>query len=198
MNVVVKGWSALVLFLFLLIGCSPRVSDMLVLEVGTTKVMLNEYETFFAKNSGGWDVVQQSSIEERERFLDLLTNYKLKLQDAHDRNLLNDSDIVHELREYRSSLASTFMLEKELTEPGIQQLYERKKEEIRAQHILLSVKPDAPPEDTLTAYQKAMEIIHRVKSGEKFDTLVTKYSEDPGAKTNNGDIYYFTAGQMVA
>ncbi|HZY10504.1 MAG TPA: peptidylprolyl isomerase, partial [Bacteroidota bacterium] len=37
-----------------------------------------------------------------------------------------------------------------------------------------------------------------VKSGEKFDTLVTKYSEDPGAKTNNGDIYYFTAGQMVA
>ncbi|MBI1807236.1 MAG: peptidylprolyl isomerase [Ignavibacteria bacterium] len=182
----------------LLGGCSPKSSEIVVLEVGASKVSLSEYENFFTKNSGGWEAARKSSAEERERFLDLLTNYKLKLQDAYDRDLLNDSDIVSELREYRTSLASTFMLDKELTEPGVQQLYKRRTEEIRAQHILLKVTPDATSEETLKIYTKAMDLIRRAKAGASFDSLAIQNSEDPSVKQNNGDIYYFTAGQMVS
>jgi peptidyl-prolyl cis-trans isomerase SurA len=178
----------------LIAGCS---SSPVVLEYGPHKVTLKEYEAFYTKNSGGWEAAQQSSAQERERFLDLLTNYKLKLQDAEDRGLIHDADVQKELREYRTSLASTFLIDREITDPGMRKLYERRKEYLRAEHILIGVKADASPADTLAAYTKALEIMQRIMVGERFDSLARKYSEDPSVKTNNGDIYYFTAGQMV-
>ncbi len=180
-----------------LLGCSPKTSDIIVLEIGPSKVSLAEYESFYTRNSGGLDAAQKSTPEERDRFLDLLANYKLKLQDAYDRGLRHDSEIVAELADYRASLATTFMLEKELTEPGIRQLYDRRREEIRAKHLLLRVSPDASPEETLKVYNRAMDLIRRLKAGESFDSLAIKYSEDPSVKSNAGDIYYFTGGQMV-
>jgi peptidyl-prolyl cis-trans isomerase SurA len=198
MDIIHRWLIAFLLISLCLIGCSPKYGEMVVLEVGKSKVTLSEYETFFTRNSGGLETARQSSPEERERFLDLLTNYKLKLQDAYERKLQNDSDIVEELREYRSSLASTFMLDRELIDPGVKQMYDRRKEELRAQHILISVKPDAQPADTLAAWTKAMDVIHRIKSGENFDSLALKFSEDPSVKTNRGDLYYFTGGQMVS
>ncbi|MDI6767095.1 MAG: peptidylprolyl isomerase [Bacteroidota bacterium] len=194
---ILAGISIILSFLIILGGCSSKVGDMVVLEVGNNKITVSEYENFFTRNSGGWSVAQKSTLEEREHFLDLLTNYKLKLQDAYDRNLVNDSDIVQELRDYRASLASTYMVEREITEPGVKQLYNRRKEEIRAQHILIKLNPDASPEDTTSAYIKAMDIIQRAKAGENFDSLVLHHSEDPSAKSNSGDLYYFTGGQMV-
>jgi peptidyl-prolyl cis-trans isomerase SurA len=177
-------------------GCSPGLGDLVVLELGPSHVNLADYQSFYLKNSGNLEAAKKSSQEEREHFLDLLTNYKLKLQDAYDRNLLNDPDIQKELKEYRTSLASSFILEKELTEPGVRQMYERKKQNIRAEHILISVRQDAPPEDTLKAYRKAVDIINLTKT-QPFDSLVAKYSEDPSAKQNHGDLYYFTGGVMV-
>ena len=178
-------------------GCSPKASDIMVLQVGTQKVNLAEYENFYLRNSANRDAAEQSTQEDRERFLDLLTNYKLKLADAYDNNLLNDPEIQKELAEYRTSLASTFMLDRELTEPGVKVLYERRKVNLHAAHILLSVKPDAAPEDTLKAYMKAVELIERAKKGEPIETLATQHSEDPSVKTNHGDLYYFTAGVWV-
>src|SRR5512143_1414895 len=177
-------------------GCSS--SSPVVLEYGPNKVTLREYETFYSKNSGGWDAAKKSSPEERQRFLDLLTNYKLKLQDASDRNLIAEADVQKELREYRASLASTFLIDREITDPGVRKLYERRKKYIRAEHILIAVKPDAPAADTLAAYNKALEMIQRITAGERFDSLARRYSEDPSVKSNSGDIYYFTSGQMVA
>ncbi len=198
--IVVRGLMAalLVTIVFALTpGCSPKSSDVVVLEVGTSKVSLAEYEDFFTRNSGSRDVARNSSPEDREHFLDLLTNYKLKLQDAYDNNLLNDLEIQKELAEYRSSLASTFMLERELAEPGIRQLYDRRKINIHAAHILISVKPDASPEDTIKAYAKAVDLIRRAKAGEQFDSLAVQNSEDPSVKTNHGDLYYFSSGVWV-
>lgn len=186
-----------VVSLLLLQGCSPKASETVVLEVGARKVTLGEYENFFVRNSGG-DAVRQSSLEERNRFLDLLTNYKLKLEDAKDRNLMNDSEIIAEMKEYRQTLASTYLVDKEITEPGVRRMYDRRTEELRARHILFSVKADAPPADTLRAFEKAADIINRLKAGERFDSLAHKFSEDPSVKANHGDVYYFTSGQMVA
>ena len=186
-----------VVSMLLMQGCSPKASEAVVLEVGARKVTLGEYENFFVKNSGG-DAMKQSSLEERNRFLDLLTNYRLKLEDARDRNLMNDSEIVAEMKEYRQTLASTYLVDKEITVPGVRRMYDRRAEELRARHILFSVKPDAAPADTLKAYEKAMDIIRRLKAGERFDSLALKFSEDPSVKNNHGDVYYFSSGQMLS
>ena len=192
-------WAAVAFLLFGLFfsGCAPKESDAVVAEIGTQKVSLGEYEKFYAKNSGGWDMAKSSSLPERERFLDLLTNYRLKLQDAFDQNLQNDPEIVAELNDYRSSLAASFLIDKELEEPGMKRLYDRRKEEIRAQYILINLKADASPEDTAKAYAKALDVIKQTRAGANFDSLVMKYSEDAGSKGNFGDIYYFSGGMLM-
>ncbi|MDP2209712.1 MAG: peptidylprolyl isomerase [Bacteroidota bacterium] len=184
-------------FLLLLIGCSPKTSELVVAKYGDNVVKLGEYEKFYSRNIGGLDAAKKATQQEREDFLNLLMKYKLKLQDATDKNLLADPEIVQELNEYRTSLASTFMLEKELVEPSLKKLYKRTTEEIRASHILFRVDMTSSPEDTLKAYTKAMEIIDRVNKGEDFGKLAFEFSEDPSAKENSGDLYYFSSGQLV-
>ncbi len=183
--------------MFLLIGCSPKTSELIVAKYGDNVVKLGEYEKFYTRNIGGLEAAKKSTQKEREDFLNLLMKYKLKLQDATDKNLIADPEIIKELDEYRTSLASTYMLEKELVEPSLKKLYQRTTEEIRASHILFRVDMTSPPEDTLKAYTKAMEIIDRLKKGEDFGKLASEFSEDPSAKENFGDIYYFTSGQLV-
>ncbi|HLB00566.1 MAG TPA: peptidylprolyl isomerase, partial [Bacteroidota bacterium] len=191
-----SGLIAAVLAAIVFASCSPRAGEAVVLEVGPSKVTLKEFEDFYAKNSLQPDS-GSNILAERERFLDLLTKYKLKLQDAADRNLADDPEVRKELTEYRASLATTYIIDKQITEPGVRLLYDRQTEEIRAKHILLAVKPEASPEDTLKAYRKAMEIIAKLRSGADFDSVVLADSEDPTAKVNRGDLYYFTGGQMV-
>ena len=171
-------------------------ASQVVLEVGPTKVNLKEYEEFYMRNSGGWEVAKQSTQADRERFLELLTNYNLKLLDARDRNLAHDSEIVRELQDYRMSLSSTFMLDRELTEPALRKMYDRRKEELRVQRILVSLRPEATIEESTKAYAKAAELIKRARSGENFDSLAAKNSEIPSAKTDGGDLYYITGGTM--
>ncbi|MFI5253300.1 MAG: peptidylprolyl isomerase [Bacteroidota bacterium] len=80
----------------------------------------------------------------------------------------------------------------------LQDMYEKRKEEIRAQHILISLKPDASDDDTLAAWSKAFDLLKRAKNGESFDSLAYRYSDDSTAKFNHGDVYYFTSGMMVS
>ena len=69
-------------------------------------------------------------------------------------------------------------------------------EEVRASHILINVKPEALPKDTLSAYNRIMEIKSKALGGD-FASLAADYSEDPTAKANKGNLGYFTALQMV-
>jgi len=190
------GLTAAVLAALIFTSCSPKAGETVVLEVGPTRVTLQEFENFYQKNSLQSDSIANTLVE-RERFLDLLTRYKLKLQDAADRKLAEDPEVKKELKDYRSSLATTYLIEKDITEPGVRLLYDRKTEEIRAKHILITVKPEASPADTLKAYQKAVGIIANLKAGADFDSLTIADSEDPTAKVNHGDLYYFSGGQMV-
>ncbi|MEM9391031.1 MAG: peptidylprolyl isomerase [Bacteroidota bacterium] len=69
--------------------------------------------------------------------------------------------------------------------------------EVNASHILIKLSENANPEDTLKAFQKINEIRERAVSGEDFAELAKEFSEDPSAKTNGGNLGYFTSFQMV-
>jgi len=178
-------------------GCNPQQNDILLLEVGPDKVSLREYERFYERNAGAWETARKSSLEDREKFLDLLTNYKLKLRDAYTRNLVNEPDVQAELREYRTNVATTYLVDRELTEPALRTMYDRRKDDLRASHILIRLNPNPTPEETLKAWNHTMDIIKQLRGGKDFGSLAEQYSEDPSARSNRGDLSYFTAGQMV-
>lgn len=179
------------------IGCAGSGSSPLLGKIGDEPLSLEEFEDSYAKHNGGWEKAIASSLEERERFLDLLVKFKLKVMEARDRGLLADSSIQSELEGYQVSVATSYILEKELIEPKVRELYDRLREEIRARHILIRVDQNAAPAETLQAYNKAMKVIGLIPKI-SFDTLAVTYSEDQSASFNKGDLGFFSMGRMVS
>jgi peptidyl-prolyl cis-trans isomerase SurA len=180
-----------------LAGCSPKASEAVVASVGTQDITLPEYERMYVKSNGSREAGEKASLEERENFLDLMVKYRLKLADAYRDSMDKRPEVVGELQQYKGSLAESFLTDREVVQPGVKDFYARRREEIRASHILLELSPTASPADSAEAYAKAYEIIAKAKSGTDFSTLATQLSRDPSASKNGGDLYYFTAGQMV-
>jgi peptidyl-prolyl cis-trans isomerase SurA len=182
---------------FAVLSCAPARQDMLVADVGEDEITLGEYESLFLKTSTSREEADKSSMEEREKFLNLLTNFRLKLMDAYASGLDKDPQVVSEISLYKGSLATSFLLDREVSRPGVRALYDQRQTEYHASHILLDLPPTAGPADSAAAYQKAYELIGRIKAGEDFGTLAVEHSKDATAKDNKGDLYFFTAGQMV-
>lgn len=78
------------------------------------------------------------------------------------------------------------------TEAEMKKLYDESvaktqpEEEVRARHILVKTE------------KEAQDILAKLKGGADFEKLAREVSTDPSAKTNGGDLEYFSKGQMVA
>jgi parvulin-like peptidyl-prolyl isomerase len=68
--------------------------------------------------------------------------------------------------------------------------------EVKARHILIMPK-SADQKGDLEAKAKAEELLSRIKKGESFAALATKYSDDSVSGKKGGDLGYFTTGTMV-
>jgi len=73
-----------------------------------------------------------------------------------------------------------------------------RKEERRASHILISVKPDAPEADKKAAEARARKIFEDVKKNPaSFAEVAKKESQDPGSAVQGGDLGFFGREAMV-
>lgn len=191
--------SSLLLFLVLvtLAACSSK-KKQVVAEIGDEKIYLGEYENQYLKTQGNLDSAKNSSIESRKEFLDLYIKYRLKVKDARERGLLKSEDIQNDLNQYKSNFVTSFLVDKEVVEPQIKALYDKKEYEVRASHILVNLpQQNKGVEDSIKAYQKANDILKKLKDGTPFEQVAFEMSEDNSAKQNYGDLYYFTAGMTV-
>ncbi len=130
-------------------------------------------------------------------YLNLYVNFKLKVKEAMAMQLDTNPNFKSELAGYRKQLAAPYLTDKKVSEGLMLEAYERMKTEVNASHILINVAQSASPADTLAAYNKILDIRKRLLKGENFDSLATRYSEDPSAKKNFGKLGWFTVFQMV-
>lgn len=143
------------------------------------------------------DLVKDESQKDLDQYLDLFIGYKLKINKANVLGLQNDPVYQAELQQYRNQLAKNYLTDSKVTKELVQEAYNRSKKEVKASHILFLVADNATPADTLKAYKKAVEVRQKALKGESFEELAQKYSEDPSAKDNSGDLGYFSAFRMV-
>ncbi len=72
------------------------------------------------------------------------------------------------------------------------------KEERRASHVLITLKPDAKDAGKKAAEDKAKDIAARVrKNPASFADIAKKESQDPGSAAQGGDLGFFARGAMV-
>ncbi|TPG67180.1 peptidylprolyl isomerase [Hymenobacter nivis] len=163
--------------------------------LGPVAVPASEFAYVYRKNNGtAADYGTRQSVAE---YLELYTNFRLKVLEAERRGLDTTQAFRRELEGYRQQLAQPYLTEKSVTDQLVREAYDRLGQEVSAAHILIRVAPDAAPADTLAAYQKVMALRQQVAGGADFGALARQQSEDPSAKENGGSLGYFTAMQMV-
>lgn len=168
-----------------------------LVDIGDDKITLGEFEKQYLKTVGNIDTARNKSIDEKKQFLNLYINFRLKVKDARERGLLNNPDIQKDVEEYKRNFAPTYLVDKEIVKEKVEDLYEKRKDEVRASHILINLPENASPQDSIMAYQRADSVIARLEKGEDFGTVAEMYSMDRTVKSNRGDLYYFTAGMTV-
>jgi len=183
---------SLVVLTFILSSCSPQHADLIVARYGDFDIKMNEFENAYVKNAGSVDVAKQDSLNKLKNFLDLYVNFKMKLRDAKVRGYDQDPALSQELTDYKKKVGVTYLLEKNIVEPGLKDLYERRKWEYRVSHLM--IRPDSTGEES--ARKLTQSILDSIKSGKTFESMVAKYSQDQFSKPNGGDIFYVTAGQL--
>jgi peptidyl-prolyl cis-trans isomerase SurA len=163
--------------------------------LGSYPVPANEFAYVYRKNnSSAPDYGTRQSVND---YLDLYTNFRLKVLEAEQKGLDTTQAFKRELDGYRQQLAQPYLTEKSVTDQLVREAYDRMSQEVNASHILVRVMPDATPQDTLVAYQKIEKLRQQALAGTDFDQLARANSEDPSAKENGGKLGYFTAMQMV-
>lgn len=179
--------------LFTAPGLLAQDQDPVLMTIGDKPVYASEFVRILNKNK---NTLQTGQTNIRES-LELFTNLKLKVREAEALRMDTAASYKRELAEQRTQLAKPYLLDREITEELVREAYERSLWEIRTSHILIGLKPDAPVSDTLLAYRRTMTIRDRLMKGEKFEDVAKEVSDDVSAKTNGGDIGYWTVFGVV-
>jgi len=179
-------------FLLLLIACSPEQSEVIVAEYGKYKISIDEFENAYAKNVGSLENAKNASSQDYYDFMDLYVKFKMKLRDAEVRGYTSDPELEDELTSYQKQVGVSYLIEKELIGPGIYDLYEKRKEELRVSHLM--IRPDSSGVDAAQDY--ANSLLDSIKNGASFEEIVKKYSQDQFSAPSGGDIFYITAGLL--
>ena len=178
-------------FLLLLIACSPEQSGV-VAKYGKYQISIDEFENAYAKNVGGVENAENSSLQDYYDFTDLYVKFKMKLRDAQVRGYTTDPELEDELTNYKKQVGVSYLIEKEIIEPGVRDMYEKRKEELRVSHLM--IRPDSMGIEGAIAY--ATPILDSIKNGASFEEMVKKYSQDQFSAPSGGDIFYITAGLL--
>lgn len=158
--------------------------------IGNDKVTVGEFEYVYNKNN----VNNQAdySYKSLTDYLELYKNFRLKVKEAEAMKLDTISSLRNELEGYRKQLAKSYLTDREISDKLLEEAYERSKKELNASHILVKCDENANPADTLAAYKKIVALRKRIEKGEAFEKVAKENSEDPSAKTNEGNIGWFT------
>jgi peptidyl-prolyl cis-trans isomerase C len=131
----------------------------------------------------------------RRQVLNSMIDQELLEQEAQKEKLDQDAEYKAAFDAFKHQYMANRVLRKNLSgkmsESAAKHFYEANKtrystESVHAQHILVSDE------------SKAQEILALAKApGADFEALAEKYSKDPSAKNNRGDLGFFGRGQMV-
>ena len=156
--------------------------------VADKPVTVGEFRYIYTKTNGEEATFSRASILE---YLDLYERFKLKVARAHDMGLDTVVALQNELEGYRKQLADNYLLDREVTDPLVEQLYARQQEDVDFSHLLFQL-PSERPEDTLAVYQRAQQIKDQL-TADNFAGQAQQLSADTYSKEQGGRIGYVSA-----
>lgn len=182
----------------LVIAQSKSNPSPVLLKFPKENVTKAEFERVYQKNNGGYEKAAKHTPEQFREYLNLYINFKRKVFEAEAEGLDKSPAFVQEYTNYKKQLAQPYLSAKDVEDKLVSEAYDRMQYSVNAAHILIMCDENALPEDTLAAYNKVL--MYRdsiVRFNKSFEDMAAKYSQDPSAKENKGNLGYFTAFEMV-
>ncbi|MEZ4906536.1 MAG: peptidylprolyl isomerase [Saprospiraceae bacterium] len=178
-----------ILSLILLINLNSysQDKDATLFTINGESVPVSEFLYIYQKNLGDKADFSKNSLQE---YLDLFINFKLKVQKAKELKLDTTASFKREMAGYREQLAKSYLVDKEVNERMIKEAYDRMQKDLKVSHILISFQPNQPEEK---AEMLADSIYGLLNSGQSFQELAKKYSDDKYTSGNGGDLGWVTA-----
>ncbi len=186
--------STLILFLcaggISLTGCGGNPDEELVAKVGDAKILAKDLNEAFQQTSGRF-VTFDDELRRRQALLDTLIIQQLLIQEAYKHNI-DDLEEVNRLvlaNKDKFLLDILYLREIEdkavIKEDELKDWYEKLEYKYKASHILFR------SEDT------ALMVLDSLQKGGIFEDLALRFSVDPSAQRNRGDLGFFAWGQML-
>lgn len=158
---------------------------------GPHKVTSKEFLRAFDKNNPG-----NASGAEREKamrdYLGLYVNSRLKIQEAYARGYDTLPQLKSEMENLRNQIIEPYLSDPNAIDRLRSEAFFRSQKDIRVAHIFISITDASGKEDTLAARRKLEELQKGIARGTDFQELAVRYSDDPSAKENRGDLHYIT------
>lgn len=178
------------LFLLLLFcGSLIPASAQTLFTYGPYKADAKDFLRAFNKNN---TQVTGNKAQAMRDYLDLYIKSKLKVREAYERRYDTLLTIRTEVENLRAQIAEGFMTDPEIINRLQKEAFQRSLKHIRVAHIFIAFRNSAGVSDTLAAMNKKDHVLARLQKGEDFGKLAKEFSDDPTAKTNNGEIGFVT------
>ena len=181
-------------FCFFWVQTFAQKNNEVLLWIDDKPIYTEEFYRVYNKNK---DAVIKSEDQDIDQYLNLFLEFKLKLISAYDSNLDQNENFKNDFSKYREQLLDSYIKDQEIDEDLIRATYERMKYEVNASHMLIKCEPNAEPKDTLIAFKKIAEAREQVLNGNPFEEVAKRFSEDPSAIQNGGNLSYFSVFDMV-
>lgn len=153
-------------------------------------VTVGEFRYIYGKTNGNSADYKEESVKE---YLDLYERFKLKVARARSMGLDTVKALQRELEGYRRQLADNYLVDQQVTNLLVEELYERHKTDIEFSHILLTFKSKTPsPADTLALYNRAMVAMKNLTAA-NFAETAKNISDDKFSVPRGGRVGYLNA-----
>ncbi len=169
-------------------GCAKE-DSLVIAKVGDDKIFAQDINDIFDRNQMNFRTFEEEYNHKRA-ILDSLVIRQMLIQEAYKKHIDASEEVNRIVLASYDRFLLDVLYQKEIadkakvTDGDLKDFYDKLENKVQASHILFST------EDT------ANMIYDSLKNGANFDDMAARYSIDPSAKTNKGDLGWFTWGRM--
>lgn len=190
MNPISFNHLLILISLFLTSHLMGQTEDPVLFTVGSSEVKASEFDYIYKKNNGDNATFEKEDVES---YLDLYVKFKLKVQKAKALKLDTIKALQDELAVYRKQLAASYLVDKEVKDKLVEELYERIQKDKRVSHVLFSLADDADETQVQEALNNMLTLKGKVDRGAPFVDIAKTISDDQSSAANGGELGWMTA-----
>lgn len=195
---------------------AQQTADPVIFEINGRNIYKSEFMKDFLHSIGKDPAAAPTACTYEKRkaledYVQLYVNFQTKLADAYALGLDTTKALRNELKQYRKDLAAPYLIDSVTLQNLLREAYERNHYALHAAHILVPCPETASPEDTLKAFNHALELCTKAMFETDFYKLAQQEMHDQRAKDRDplvrekaddvnpmeGDLGCFTVFDMV-